>query len=66
MEGDEYEKGGDDGMKVELVRFFFYENKDKDRSPAPVVYGIVNRKLFCYPKFFPPPPQKKILWARRV
>lgn len=46
-----------DGMKVELLRILD-ENKDEVRSPAPVVYGIVNRKLFCSPKFFP-----KILWA---
>lgn len=36
------------------------ENKDEDRSPAPVVYGIVNRKLFLSPKYFF---SQKNLWA---
>lgn len=66
MGGDEYEEGGDDGVKVELVKVLD-ENKDEDRSPAPVVYGIVNRKLFCSPKFFPkssgPAPGQKSMTA---
>lgn len=48
---DEYEEGRDDGAKVELVRILD-ENKDEDRSPAPVVYGKGNRKLFRSPKFY--------------
>lgn len=52
-----YKEGRDDGVKVELVKVLD-ENKDEDWSPAPIVYGIVRRKLFGSPKFFP-----KILWA---
>lgn len=45
------DEGRDDGAKVELVKILD-ENKDEDRSPAPVVYGIGNRKLFRSPKFY--------------
>lgn len=52
MKGNEYEEGRDDGTKVDLVTILD-ESKDENRSPAPVVYGIVNRKLFRSPKFSP-------------
>lgn len=52
MKGNEYEEGRDDGAKVDLVRILD-DSKDENRSPAPVVYGIMNRKLSHSPTFFP-------------